>query len=415
MPRVLIQAGHHPDGGGAPGEAAWTFKLASLLATRLAVDGIQSTIVGDWYQKTPPPNVGEDYDLFVSLHYDAAIYSGKIGSVGYTPSRNTGCFADRAAADPMWQASDRAIRAWEAVYPAGTGIALHNERRNIRTSDYYGFHATSARTPGILIEHGVGAPVGTDGYPAGNDAPLLHGQIGRVADLDAQAIRQFLGIVQEPIVEPVEPPVPVEPVEDDMTPEQRLLLDAVARVGEIHTAADMDQYAGRYRDMAQQIISLRELLQTSQQETQDAAAQAEQCQQTVDDLRAHVERLTKQAEDDARTAVDLQTCRAELATAEQALQACRADLETAKKAAQVWAIKRAAVDLSLTLPDDRIVVVPLGLVTTETEPTATPMDALLKAQPSPAAVEAADEAATANARLDRIADAAERSARSERT
>ena len=82
-----------------------------------------------------------------------------------------------------------------AGLPAGERGRPHplaNERRNPNTSQYYAFRATSVRTPGIIVEHGCGAPVGTSGFPAGDDATFLHGQIDRVADLDARAVLRFL-------------------------------------------------------------------------------------------------------------------------------------------------------------------------------------------------------------------------------
>ncbi len=190
MASVLIQAGHAPNNGGAPGEAQWTARLAELLAARLRGAGVEVTVVGDWFNRQPPPEAGRHYSLFVSLHYDAAVYGARGDGRG-----NTGCFADRAISDPVASLSDQAIREWERVYPRESGgapIPLANERRNPNTSQYYAFRATSVRTPGIIVEHGCGAPVGTSGFPAGDDATFLHGQIDRVADLDARAVLRFL-------------------------------------------------------------------------------------------------------------------------------------------------------------------------------------------------------------------------------
>lgn len=182
--RVLIQAGHHPSGGGAPGEAAWSFDLASRIVAQLESQGVEVAVIGDFFNMPAPPQCVEDWDLFVSLHYDADIY----------PNR-TGCFADRATNDPMGAASDLAIASWEAAYLPATGIPLHNERRNPNTNQYYAFNATTAQTPGIIIEHGVGQ---------GLDHAVLFDQIGVVADADTAAILNFLGV-------PSVPPAPVDP------------------------------------------------------------------------------------------------------------------------------------------------------------------------------------------------------------
>jgi hypothetical protein len=190
MASVLIQAGHAPNNGGAPGEALWAARLAELLAARLRGAGVEVTVVGDWFNRQPPPEAARHYNLFVSLHYDAAIYGARGDGRG-----NTGCFADRAVNDPVASLSDQAIREWERVYPRESGgapVPLANERRNPNTSQYYAFRATSARTPGIIVEHGCGAPVGTSGFPPGDDATFLHGQIDRVAELDARAVLRFL-------------------------------------------------------------------------------------------------------------------------------------------------------------------------------------------------------------------------------
>lgn len=187
--RVLLQAGHYPSGGGAPGEAAWAFDLAHRIASRLEAQGVEVAVIGDFLNQPAPPQCAEDWALFVALHYDADIY----------PNR-TGCFADRALNDPMGAESDRAIAAWEAAYLPATGIPLHNERRNANTNQYYAFRATTANTPGILIEHGVGQ---------GLDQTILFDGIDFVADADAAAIFDFLGVV--PV--PPEPEPPADPCE----------------------------------------------------------------------------------------------------------------------------------------------------------------------------------------------------------
>lgn len=189
--RVLLQAGHYPDGGGAPGEAAWTYRLALGIAEWLTAAGIDTVIVGDWYGKTPPPATRETWDLFVSLHYDAAIYADR-------GERNSGCFADRAALDPVAAQSDRFVALWESQYPQVTGIPLTPQRRNAKTSDYYGFAATTNETPGVILEHGCGAPVPVGRFPAGEDADYLHAHLQDVAQADAESIMAYLGAPMDP-------------------------------------------------------------------------------------------------------------------------------------------------------------------------------------------------------------------------
>lgn len=251
MVRVLLQAGHSAafqpfqhGGGGAPGEADWTADLARRIAAKLRGHGVEVAIVGAWAldNSNPPPVVREDHDLFVSLHYDADIY----------PVR-TGCFAGRATQDPQKARSDRALVAWKTIYPAATGIALHEERMNPNVTDYYAFRVTSDNTPGILIEHGVGQ---------GNDHATLFDRIDTIAGADAQAILTYLGIGAS-----------------DVTPEQQRILDAAARNG--LDDAGIDNMVGINRLLGEQKTSLEELLRTSQGETAAQAAEAERLRQLV--------------------------------------------------------------------------------------------------------------------------------------
>jgi len=298
--RLLVQAGHYPAGGGAPGEAAWTWKLAGLLRTRLEAAGVACVVVGDWFNQPAPAAVRQDYALYVALHYDAAVYG---------PGQNTGCFADRARYDPQAAASDRAIRAWEAVYPAALGLPLRNDRRNPNTWAYYGFADTSAATPGILLEHGVGAPVGSGGYPPGEDAALLHQQIERVAAADATAILRFLGL---------DPP---EGEEDDM-----------ATIAELQA------------QLAAQEGILRELQSQLEGQTYNLGlAQAER-----DAQAAEVTRLREDV---------LVPLEAELAAVKQQRDACEARWQAAQDAPLVGAT--AHLDVTLRWPDGRTATLPL--------------------------------------------------------
>jgi hypothetical protein len=207
--RVLIQAGHSAQfppyrtgGGGAPGEAAWATDLAAMLAGRLRAAGVEVVCVGAWLVNgavgsAPALVTDKDYDLFLSLHYDAAVYA-----------QNTGCIVARAANDPVGSLADRFITIWKRRYPAATGIPLHQERVNTNMTDYYAFRDTTAQTPGVILEHGVGA---LDG---GLDHTTLFDRIDEVARVDAACVLEYLGIT-----------TPEE--EDDMalTDDQRAILE----------------------------------------------------------------------------------------------------------------------------------------------------------------------------------------------
>jgi hypothetical protein len=184
--RVLIQAGHSAQfppyrtgGGGAPGEAAWATDLAAVLTGRLRAAGVEVVCVGAWLVngavvQAPALVTDKDYDLFLSLHYDAAIYA-----------QNTGCIVARAANDPAGSLADRFIAIWKRRYPAALGIPLHQERVNPNMTDYYAFRDTTAQTPGVILEHGVGQ---------GLDHATLFDRIDEVARVDAACVLEYLGI-----------------------------------------------------------------------------------------------------------------------------------------------------------------------------------------------------------------------------
>jgi hypothetical protein len=209
--RVLIQAGHSAQfppyrtgGGGAPGEAAWATDLAAVLAGRLRAAGVEVVCVGAWLVNgklvaAPTTVIDEDYDLFLSLHYDAAIYA-----------QNTGCIVARAANDPVGALADRFIAIWQRRYPAATGIPLHQERVNPNMTDYYAFHATTTQTPGVILEHGVGQ---------GLDHATLFDRIDEVARVDAACVLEYLGIT-----------VPEEEEDMALTDDQRAILDKMAEL-----------------------------------------------------------------------------------------------------------------------------------------------------------------------------------------
>ena len=176
--RVLLQGAHYPNGGGAPGEAQWAWKLAGLIRDLLVAQGVAVEVVGDYYGKPVPAPAYQDWDLYVSLHYDA------YQPPGYTSGA---CAARGDGETEHWEA-DRFKDLWLAKYPPAMGIplAMHRvgpEGGNMR--GYYGFRPLSAVTPGVILEHGCGQ---------GDDKAKLHDGIGLVAAADAAIILSYLGI-----------------------------------------------------------------------------------------------------------------------------------------------------------------------------------------------------------------------------
>jgi hypothetical protein len=201
--RVCLQAGHWPNGGGAPGEAEWTYKFCHKLAPRLRAAGIEVVVVGDFFNKPVPPEVVQDFDLFYSAHYDASVY-------GESSAENTGCFTDFGPGETeVWEAA-RFNDLWESMYPKATGIP-HRERANANTDFYYAFSRLSGPTPGIVAEHGCGATnvvVDKNGvHPRGGDEKTLWSQIDTVvAAVEAVFLRYFSlhTAPPPPVVEPTD-------------------------------------------------------------------------------------------------------------------------------------------------------------------------------------------------------------------
>lgn len=206
---VILQAGHaawtsssgyaYPVGGGAPGEAQWAWDLAHLMVPHLNTRGVGGLVVGQWYNHPPPPEAATPATLFVSLHYDAAVYG---------EGRNTGAFADRWLHEPATTAPvcDRFVSRWQTTYAAATGIPVVVARRNPNTNLYYAYSAVQV-APAVLLEHGCGSPVPTQGKPRGQDSLFLHGQIGRVAATNAGIVLAHL------VAEGTIPPLPPEEVD----------------------------------------------------------------------------------------------------------------------------------------------------------------------------------------------------------
>lgn len=194
--RVALQTGHVPDGGGAPGEAEWTPKLRAALTARLEAAGVGVAPVPGFYDRPAPPVLAQDFDLFLSIHYDAAIYGHTTG--------NSGCIVARGDYETEWWEADRFLEEWLHGYPPATGIPPRQERVNPNMTQYYALRHLSYVTPGLVLEHGVGAP------GVGLDADTLWNHLETVADADAAAVLRYLR------------PTPAdEELAMDTTPEER--------------------------------------------------------------------------------------------------------------------------------------------------------------------------------------------------
>lgn len=191
--RVLLQEGHvgAQPASGAPREAEWTGWIAPMIAAKLRAAGVETAFIGDFYNGPDAAEaklLEQDWDVMWAIHYDAAVYGATTG--------NTGCCIARGTAETEWWEADRLLSHWTGRYPALTKIPLHQERVNRNMSEYYGLRYLSYVTPGIVVEHGVGAP------GAGLDAPILWGAPDEVAAADAVAILKWLHLPPTTTMEP---------------------------------------------------------------------------------------------------------------------------------------------------------------------------------------------------------------------
>jgi hypothetical protein len=191
-PSILIQAGHSaaypphlPGGGGAQGEADWTAQLAARIA--------------DYLKASPTPTPPDT--------------SAIVGSwAGSSIPNSSGCNAGRALNDPAHAQADEFIDIWRSIYPTVTGIPLDPMvpiSPNVQY--YYAFVDTSPLTPGVLIEHGYGAP-------GQGDHDILYNNIDLIAQADTTAICAFLKIDPPTFTAPTSTPGSTLPVQPQPTP-----------------------------------------------------------------------------------------------------------------------------------------------------------------------------------------------------
>jgi hypothetical protein len=151
--------------------------LVARIVTKLTTIGVSVTTVDGDLQDHP--EFHRDYDAFIAPHYDANVYSGVGGS-----------FWGRAQYSLTAEEDDRLGGIFWRRYSALPGKpADHFERINANVTNYYGFRLTSAKTPGILVEHGVGA----QGAP---DYQWLRGDIEGIAQTWVDTLVEFTGYQQ---------------------------------------------------------------------------------------------------------------------------------------------------------------------------------------------------------------------------
>lgn len=108
-------------------------RAAGVTVRRVAADPTDGEIAGDW-------------DLFLTIHYDADVYNESGGFVDY-PEPST---------DPATVKSQAIAKVLEQTYFPATGIKNMPGRSNANTRYYYMWKRISDATPCVIIECGVG-------------------------------------------------------------------------------------------------------------------------------------------------------------------------------------------------------------------------------------------------------------------
>lgn len=144
--KICIQAGHEgrtTGGTGAPNEQTFTIDISNKVADELRARGFSVARVP---ADPTPEQIFGDWDLFLSIHYDADVYGTGGGFVDYPEPSTDGATLE----------SQRIAYLLRQEYFGTTKIVNHPERVNANTRYYYMWKKMSAKTPCVIIECGVG-------------------------------------------------------------------------------------------------------------------------------------------------------------------------------------------------------------------------------------------------------------------
>lgn len=192
MIRIAIQSGHEnrtTGSTGAPGEQELTVRIRARLTELLTARGFQLYLFNADPKNDPAQAaiLGNDYNLFLSLHGDAD-YAGDQG----------GGFADypEPSTDGATTESQRICKVINDNYFPETQIK-YVDHSNANTRYYYMWKYLSAKTPCVIIEMGqVQDP---------HDKVLL-GNTELIANALARAICKAFGVSYE-VAQPTPPPI----------------------------------------------------------------------------------------------------------------------------------------------------------------------------------------------------------------
>lgn len=226
---ICLQAGHENaknncdpalrGGTGAPGELEFTVrvrnKLKDILLSKAGPDGkpaFQIQLVDATFNCNPERN--KDFDLFLAIHYDADVYSGKGGGFVDFPEPST----DGATAE-----SQRIAKAIRETYFKHAEIEDHPERSNKNTRYYYMWRALTAKTPCVIIECGVGQNA--------HDKVIL-ADTERVAGALARGICSAFGIAYDTGTTPPVPGVDYKAKYEALEKDYRILSENHKRISD---------------------------------------------------------------------------------------------------------------------------------------------------------------------------------------
>ena len=129
---------------GAPGERDWTTKIVPMVATKLRDSGVE-VYECDAFAQNDSKVVTTDWDLFLSVHYDADIYNDRGGFTDFPDP----------SVDSVTKKSQKLSKDIGDHFFSTTGIPFKS-RSNANTKFYYMWQYLTAKTPCVLIECGVG-------------------------------------------------------------------------------------------------------------------------------------------------------------------------------------------------------------------------------------------------------------------
>lgn len=147
--KICLQAGHlntTTSATGAPGEMKFNQDMVNRLALIFKSIPEIDVYITDANSFNDKKVVTTDWDLFLSVHYDADIYNDSGGFIDF-PEPST---------DKATKESQRIANVIGDTYFALSGIKRVQRRSNANTRYYYMWKYLTAKTPCNIIECGVG-------------------------------------------------------------------------------------------------------------------------------------------------------------------------------------------------------------------------------------------------------------------